>query len=59
MEEAREFFAEQGFRIVKEAEPDYSKVTGIKQVMELASPEMVQQMRSAGKTHTTWMLEII
>jgi O-methyltransferase involved in polyketide biosynthesis len=59
MEEAEAFFNEMGFRVVKEAEPDYSNVSGMEELMKLLSPEMVAKMQQAGKKHTTWMLEAV
>ena len=57
-ESAKEFFGSMGFVVDKEAEPDYSKVTALKNVFEGATPEQLNGLKDAGKIQATWRLKL-
>lgn len=59
IEGAKAFFEAAGFELVQEAEPDYSKVSGMEQLLQQMTPEMLDKMQKAGKKHSTWMLRAV
>lgn len=58
-EEAKAFFNQIGFEIVKEAEIEPAKLTALPKLLENADPEMIERMKAAGKMQATWMLKAI
>lgn len=55
-EHAEAFFKQMGFRIDKEANIDYTKLSVFPYIARLTTPEDFQKMGKPGKIHTTWRL---
>lgn len=53
---ARDFFAEQGFEVVKEATPNYAQLSIMPKLLEVLPPEMRQSKEPPPKIQATWML---
>jgi len=58
-EEAKAFFEQMGFEIVKEAEMEPGKITALSKLLENATPEIIERMKAAGKMQATWMLKAV
>jgi len=58
LEAAAAFFRSMGFVVDKEAEPDYSKVTALNNVFQIATEEQLQQLKNTGKIQATWQLKV-
>jgi len=58
IEDAEAFFKKAGFVIDKEAEPDYSKIGAVNNVLKNATADQLDKLRKTGKIHTTWRLKI-
>ena len=57
-EAAEIFFRKAGFTIDKEAEPDNTKITSLKYLLEAAAEEQLLDLRKAGKIQATWRLKV-
>lgn len=57
IEAAKDFFTKAGFVIDKEAEPDYSKLSSLKYMLQSAKPQQLESLGKAGKIHATWRLK--
>jgi O-methyltransferase involved in polyketide biosynthesis len=57
-EAAEKFFRKAGFTIDKKAEPDNTKITTLKYLLENATEEQLLNLRKAGKIQATWRLKV-
>ena len=53
------FFTKLGFTVEKEAETDYTQLTGLPKLLETAPPGLLEKMREAGKIQATWRLKAV
>ena len=57
-EAARVFFEEQGFELVKEAEPNYQKLSVIPHLLKVLPEKLRNSKEPPPKIQATWMLKI-
>jgi O-methyltransferase involved in polyketide biosynthesis len=57
IEEAEEFFFNNGFLVDKEYDPDYSKLSASQHLLNTASPEQMEKLARSGKIQATWRLK--
>lgn len=58
MEAATAFFKDNGLILDKEAQPDYTKLTVLPNLMKHASSEQLERIKKAGRMQFTWRLKI-
>lgn len=56
--EAENFFHRMGFKIEKEAKPDYARLTSLSQLVAAAGPQALENLKRLGRNrlHATWLL---
>jgi len=56
---ARAFFKEQGFEVVKEAEPNYKDLSVMPHLLKVLPEEMRNRKEPPPKIQATWMLRAV
>lgn len=58
LEQAEEFFKQQGFEVDKEAEPEYRNLISMPYLLKNSTPGQIEDLVKVGKIHTTWRLKL-
>lgn len=58
-DQAEQFFYKNGFQLIKKYEPEFEKLSSLQNVLQYATPEQLDALRSKGRIQETWQLTLL